>query len=103
MEFPVLVYRCPGPHQGRDGGKSYNFKQAVDKPAYDSLLVDGWHGTYAEASGFVEKEEQPVAQDESAAPTRAELEQKARELGIKFDGRTRDAKLAALIAAQVEG
>ena len=103
MQFPILVYRCPGPHQGRDGGKSYNFKQAVDKPAYDALLADGWHGTYAEASSLVEKEDQPEAQDAIAAPTRSELEQKARELGIKFDGRTRDAKLAALIAAHVEG
>lgn len=35
---------------------------------------------------------------EDAPPTRAELEQKATELGIKFDGRTTDKKLAAKIA-----
>jgi hypothetical protein len=35
--------------------------------------------------------------DDNAAPTRAELEAKATELGIKFDGRTRDKKLAQLI------
>lgn len=35
---------------------------------------------------------------DDAPPTRAELEQKATELGIKFDGRTTDKKLAAKIA-----
>jgi hypothetical protein len=40
----------------------------------------------------------PVAQaDEDAPPTRAELEAKATELGIRFDGRTRDKKLGQLI------
>lgn len=37
----------------------------------------------------------------NAPPTRAELEQKANELGIKFDGRTTDKKLAAKIAEAV--
>jgi len=35
--------------------------------------------------------------DDNAAPTRAELEAKATELGIRFDGRTRDKKLGQLI------
>jgi len=35
--------------------------------------------------------------DDDAAPTRAELEAKATELGIRFDGRTRDKKLGQLI------
>jgi hypothetical protein len=35
--------------------------------------------------------------DEYSEPTRAELETKANELGIKFDGRTRDKKLTQLI------
>ena len=40
----------------------------------------------------------PVVQaDDDAAPTRAELEAKATELGIRFDGRTRDKKLGQLI------
>jgi hypothetical protein len=40
----------------------------------------------------------PVVQaDEDAAPTRAELEAKATELGIRFDGRTKDKKLGQLI------
>ena len=38
-----------------------------------------------------------VQADDDAAPTRAELEAKATELGIRFDGRTRDKKLGQLI------
>jgi len=38
---------------------------------------------------------EPVIDD--AAPTRAELEAKAKELGIRFDGRTKDKKLGQLI------
>lgn len=34
---------------------------------------------------------------DNAAPTRAELEAKATELGIRFDGRTKDKKLGQLI------
>lgn len=38
-----------------------------------------------------------IEQDDNSAPTRAELEAKATELGIKFDGRTKDKKLGQLI------
>jgi hypothetical protein len=38
-----------------------------------------------------------IAPDDDAPPTREELEAKATELGIRFDGRTRDKKLGQLI------
>ena len=38
-----------------------------------------------------------TAPEDDAPPTRAELEAKATELGIKFDGRTKDKKLGQLI------
>jgi hypothetical protein len=38
-----------------------------------------------------------AAPEDDAAPTRAELEAKATELGIRFDGRTKDKKLGQLI------
>ena len=44
-----------------------------------------------------------VAQDDNAAPTRAELEAKANELGIRFDGRTKDKKLGQLIQDRLTG
>ena len=43
----------------------------------------------------------PVVEDDTAAPTRAELEAKATELGIRFDGRTKDKKLGQLIQDQL--
>ncbi len=43
----------------------------------------------------VEPEPEPI--DEDAGPTREELEAKATELGIRFDGRTKDKKLGQLI------
>ena len=45
--------------------------------------------------------EAPVP-DDDAPPTRAELEQKARELGVKFDGRTSDGTLLRRINAAMK-
>lgn len=47
------------------------------------------------ASTVVEPE--PESVDDETAPTREELEAKATELGIRFDGRTKDKKLGQLI------
>jgi hypothetical protein len=47
-------------------------------------------------------EVQNVPQDDSE-PTRAELETKATELGIRFDGRTKDKKLGQLIQDRLTG
>ena len=49
----------------------------------------------AAAAAAVAPTPEPVIDD--AAPTRAELEAKATELGIRFDGRTKDKKLGQLI------
>ena len=42
-------------------------------------------------------EAQAVVPEDDALPTREELEVKATELGIRFDGRTKDKKLGQLI------
>jgi hypothetical protein len=42
-------------------------------------------------------EVQAIVPDDDALPTREELEAKATELGIRFDGRTKDKKLGQLI------
>jgi hypothetical protein len=49
----------------------------------------------AEPAPVAEPEPEPI--DEDTAPTREELEAKAIELGIRFDGRTKDKKLGQLI------
>ena len=40
---------------------------------------------------------QEIVPEDDALPTREELEAKATELGIRFDGRTKDKKLGQLI------
>jgi hypothetical protein len=50
----------------------------------------------AEAAAQV-TEAQEIMSEDDALPTREELEAKATELGIRFDGRTKDKKLGQLI------
>jgi hypothetical protein len=98
MEFPTMLYRGQGPHQ-RTGG-TYAYIGVNDQSAYDEKIKQGWYPTLdAAIAAFDGAEEEPEAApiDESSPPTRAELEIKARELGIKFDGRTGDKRLALLI------
>lgn len=72
----------------------------VRKP---SKPIDGInHRLLAEqAAAAAQAEAQAVATttdpEDDAAPTREELEAKATELGIRFDGRTKDKKLGQLI------
>ena len=98
--FPTILYKCPGVHAG-PLGKTFKTAQAADQSALDALIADGWHATLPAACGIVSApvavEPEPEA-DLLAPPTRDELEAKANELGIKFDGRTRDGKLATMIA-----
>jgi hypothetical protein len=44
----------------------------------------------------------PPLPDDTAPPTRSELERKAEELGIKVDGRWSDKKLSDTITAALE-
>ncbi len=96
MKTPTMVLKYPGPTQLQDGSYDYLI---VDEPDVEAALADGWYRTAAEAkaAGSAPKDEPKP----DAEPTRAELEQKATELGLKFDGRTTDKKLAALIAEKV--
>lgn len=97
--FPTIVYKSPGQHFG-PFGKTYKTAPAVDQSVFDALIADGWHATLPEACGqVVDKEPEP---DLLSPPTRAELEAKATELGLKFDGRTRDGKLTAMISEAIE-
>lgn len=92
MKFPRLVYKSAAIYKGVN-----------DADEFDSAIADGWFASVPEALATkveVVKEKEPEKepeQKENSAPTRAEMEQKATELGIKFDGRTTDAKLLKLI------
>lgn len=93
LEFPRMLVR-PGTAWQLETGR-YDLLTVSDQEAHDVALADGW---------FVSQEGAIAAkQAEASKPTRAELEQKAKELSIKFDGRTSDAKLAEAIAAKLGG
>lgn len=62
----------------------------------DGAIADGWHLTTTEAKA-ASTSKSNKSDDDHAPPTRAELEQKAHELKIKFDTRTTDKKLHSLI------
>lgn len=106
----ILVFKLNGPHWGPPGLK-YDSK-GVHPDELDQALEQGWSPDFLSALGLVESQpeqsesdseqpdpEQPdPEQPDNSAPTRAELEQMATELGISFDGRTTDRKLAERIA-----
>jgi len=104
-KFSALVYRSPGPHRG-PSGKSFDCSGVKSEEELNAKLTTGWSRTLAEAINpgiktvTVETGEPEIVQEEEyRPPTRAELEQKAIELGIKFDGRTGDKRLLMLINA----
>lgn len=94
MQFPTMLYRCPGLHQCPGG--TFSTIGAADQTAFDQHVAAGWHPTMPEA--MAPKKPVVVVASDNAPPTRAELETKAKELGIAFDGRTGDKTIAGKIA-----
>ena len=108
-DFPTILYKTPGPHKKPRGG-TYKTTGAADKAEFDDLLKKGWFPSYEEAAAgkiagkIIEAAEAfEDAVDEVSAPTRDELETKAKELGVSFNARTSDKKLAERIAEALEG
>lgn len=102
MDFePTMVYKASGPHQ-RLGG-TFDYKGVSTKEEFDAAISAGWYATLDEAIAPKVAQAQKPEPEPEAPPTRAELEQKATELGIKFDGRTSDKKLGEMIAAALKG
>ena len=93
-EFPQMLYRVPGSEPIHGGMFATLVVGSADERA--AAIADGWALSTEEA-----KAPKPVDPDDSP-PTRAELEQKAAELGIKVDGRWSDRKLRDTIAAALE-
>lgn len=92
-----MVFKYPGPHQLQDGGYDYITVEEAEVEAHVAL---GWSRTPAEAKAkatAVPQDPEEEADDDSP-PTREELEEQCRKLGIKVDGRYSDARLAKLIA-----
>ena len=101
LTLPTIVYRCPGQHAGPNG-KTYDYLGVDSEDALASALASGWHESLPDACSPPVKA--PAAPEsvadvpaDDAPPTRKELEQKAKELGVSFDGRTSDALLLSRI------
>lgn len=97
----IAVYRSPGPHFGPNG-KTYDCKGVLEDDLQKALDA-GWNESFLSALGLDQEGDSDrdavIQQDDpesalDAPPTRSELEAKADELGIKYDGRTTDRKLA---------
>jgi hypothetical protein len=95
MREPTMLYKFPGTEQLQDGKYALLTVDADDVPAH---TADGWCATPASAKAAHEAaHEAAVEAAKNVPPSRAELEQKARELGIDFKGSHGDATLAKLI------
>lgn len=92
MKPNTMLYKAPGPHDIH-GGKFDHV--VVDDEFIQDKLAEGWFLTTTEAAEAYAA--QKLAAPVEAPDTREDMERKARDLGIKFDGRTTDKKLAFLI------
>lgn len=97
MEFPRFVFKNKGPLQ-RPGG-SFDQHLVVSQSEMTAAVKAGWYATLPEAI-----EDKPVEEehDDNSAPTRAELEAKAKDLGIEFSPKIGDAKLGERIQAALD-
>jgi hypothetical protein len=107
MKNTTMLYKAPGPHEIHGGHFDYIIVDADEEGAIEQALSGGWFLTTPEAKAA--KDEADAAKvakvqkpDNLLPATRAELEQKANELGIKFNDKTSDKKLSDLIAATLE-
>lgn len=86
MQFPRLVYKSASVHELAD-----------DEADFNAAIKSGWFASVPEA--IAGKSDVII---DNNGPSREELEHKAAELGIEYDGRIGDKKLLALIAAKLE-
>lgn len=102
LEFPRMIYRAGGPHDCE--GVMCDYRVIDSAQAFEAAQAEGWRLTHTEAAEAAKPEPGESADDapdDDAPPTRAEMLQKAAELGIKVDGRWSDKRLAEAIAAKV--
>ena len=102
MKNATMLYKCPGPHEIHGGHFDYTIVDADEEGAVEAAQADGWHLTTTEAKEAGDAAKAKREAELNAPPTRAELEAKANELGLKFNDKMSDKKLADLIAATIE-
>lgn len=92
-DFPRMIYQAGS--QEEMHGDRYDYMIVGDQDALDVMMANGWYMTTTEAREASNKAVMPSAADSELV--RDELESRASELGIKFDGRTTSRKLNTLI------
>lgn len=95
-----MLYKAPGPHFCDGSMVDYI---VVPLDLVDDTVALGWSLTIPEALAAAEAVKTEEVPADDAPVTRAELEIKAKELGLSFDGRTSDAKLLAKIDEALKG
>ncbi len=90
----------PKHRKGKKPVKARKPSKPIDGINHRLLREQAEKAAKAEEVLIVESE---IINDDSALPTREELELKANELGIRFDGRTKDKKLGQLIQDRLTG
>ena len=107
-KFPQAIFQAGG--QEPIEGRMFTTRMVHDAAQLEQALSDGWHESApAAAEAFDAAEAAKLAEqgakadvEETAPPTRAELEQKAADLGISVDKRWGDKRLADLIALKLD-
>ena len=99
MKLATMVYKHPGKHKIH--GDLFDYKIVDAEPEeeggeseLDQALSDGWFKTTTEAKEGIPSDDE--------MPTRAELEAKAEELGIKFQANWKDGTLLEKINEALE-
>ena len=89
-----IVYKVPGNNFGPKG-KTYNWKPVNSKDEFKAAIKDGWFDTLEEAIEGKSKVVEDVEDD--SAPTREEMNNKAKDLGIQHAKNVSDKTLLRLI------
>ena len=103
MNYPRNVYKSPGAHSCQGG--SFDLMSVNDEEEREIAIIDGWHDSIPDA--IEGKKSTPVAspvvvsEDDNAPPTRDEMLAKAKEIGIKIDGRWSDDRLMSEIESKL--
>ncbi len=95
-----MLYKHPGKHKLHGDMFDYII---VEEDEIEDTIAKGWSLTTTEAKSFVNEDmdlRDPAV--ENTPPTRAEMETKAKELGIRFPANTKDATLLKKINEKLD-
>jgi hypothetical protein len=104
-QYPRMLYKADGSEEIH-GGK-FSTTIVHDEAEQAAALAAGWELTTTEATDAAKPTPAPtpaptLAPRDDAPPTRAELEQKAHELGVEFAPNIGDKKLLERIEAKLD-